>query len=442
MTGGSWPELLIVFVMARVAIKPCRYLPMNILIIRIPSMNIINFRFSALAVVFISLIATGCGGSSKKQSTASSSIVPVASSSVAVVLPSSSATSIVSSSAIASSVASSSVNAVATFKKVNISAPSLSENLIGQLPKHDIWVYLPKAYTASSTPLPVIYYLPGFGDFTMLDVSIPNDMNTVYNSLSPAILVVIHGVNRYGGSFFADSFVTGNWSQFIVKDVVNYMDSNYRTIPHSRARGIAGHSMGGFGVVNLAMRHPEVFGSAFAVAPGLMGSNGLKELQIFDTDQHIKAFIAAMAPIKDLAPAAALSAMDAKMEFHFDIAYGMTFAPSSVPPYFEYPYTLVNNTLVRDEAIWAKWESGFGNVHNEVQEFKGNFAMLRNIGIDCGSSDYYQWIVRGCAYFDSELTAAGIPHVYTTHPGDHQTQLRSRVLTQMLPFFSQHLARE
>lgn len=407
-------------------------------------MNIINLS-SALAVIGISLMVSGCGGGGSKEPTPSSSPSSVSSvlgnSSLAA---SSTAKSSVTSSAVINSsrASSSTANAVATFKKLSIPAPSLAENLIGESVKHDIWVYLPKAYSATSTPLPVIYYLPGFGDSTMLGVSIPGDMNTAYTSLQPSIIVVIHGVNRFAGSFFVDSAVTGKWSDFILKDVVGYMDSNYRTLPHSRSRGIAGHSMGGFGAMNLAMRHPEVFGSVFSLSPGLMGGNGLQELQIFDTEAHIKAFIAAAAPIKNLGAADALTALSGLHDFYFDIAYGMAFAPSLTPPYFEYPYTLVNNSLVRDETIWAKWEAGFGAVHSEVQEFSGNFALLNGIGIDCGVKDEYEWIVRGCAYFDAELTAAGLTHTYTTHNGKHQDELRSRVLTQMLPFFSQHLARE
>ncbi len=120
----------------------------------------------------------------------------------------------------------------------------------------------------------------------------------------------------------------------------------------------------------------------------------------------------------------------------------MAFAPKETPPFFEYPYTLVDNILVRDDAIWAKWEAGFGNVHHEVQEFSENLSSLRAIGIDCGVNEEYQWIKRGCDYMGAELTAADIEHTYTTHAGKHQDQLRSRILNFMLPFFSEHLARE
>ncbi|HWV15891.1 MAG TPA: alpha/beta hydrolase-fold protein [Cellvibrio sp.] len=307
--------------------------------------------------------------------------------------------------------------------------------------QRDIWVYLPKQYFTSNAPLPVVYYLPGYGDTYMLDVEIPQDFDSSLQTLKPMIIVVVSGVNLYWGSFFADSPVIGNWGDFVAKDVVDYVDSNYRTIPHRSSRGLSGHSMGGFGALNLAMRRAEVFGSVFALAPGLVNSTGIADTQMFDSDTHIREMVAATERLAAMQPAAALAEM-ASSHFVFDFAYGMAFAPLLNPPYYEYPYTLNNNVLVRNDSVMAKWESGFGNVHNEIQEFSQNLSSLSGIGIDCGTEDYFKWIVRGCSHFDAELTAAGIPHTYTTHGAGHQDQIRARILTVMLPFFAQHLATE
>ncbi|HEX7773821.1 MAG TPA: alpha/beta hydrolase-fold protein, partial [Pyrinomonadaceae bacterium] len=76
-----------------------------------------------------------------------------------------------------------------------------------------------------------------------------------------------NGANAYKGSFYTNSAVTGNWEDFIVRDLVNYVDSNYRTIRAPQSRGIAGHSMGGYGSVMLGMKHPEIFGAVYALSP-------------------------------------------------------------------------------------------------------------------------------------------------------------------------------
>ena len=404
-------------------------------------MNMIrDFKWlTRLANVFFVLLLVGCGGSKHRDPIVGES--PGASSKNAISSSQTSASAKSSLSSLAASSVKSSVasTGVASFNKVNISAPSLSANLIAEPLNRNLLIYLPKAYYTSTAPLPVIYYLPGFGDQTMLDVAIPEDLNTAFNTLHPSIIVVVEGVNRFAGSFFVDSGTTGNWAQFVLKDVVEYIDNNYRTIPNNKYRGIAGHSMGGFGALNLAMRHPEVFGSVFAISPGLVGSAGIVDTQMFDSPAHIKAFVKSIEPIKALSPADALSALLQNPEY-FDMAYGMAFAPKSTPPFFEYPYSLVNDVLVQDDAILAKWEAGFGAVNSEVSEFSANLASLNGLGLDCGINDEYQWIKRGCDYFDTELSANHIVHTYTTHTGGHQDQLRKRILTVMLPFFSEHFS--
>jgi S-formylglutathione hydrolase FrmB len=41
------------------------------------------------------------------------------------------------------------------------------------------------------------------------------------------------------------------WDAFITHDLVTYVDSHYRTLPHPASRGLAVHSMGGYGALRL-----------------------------------------------------------------------------------------------------------------------------------------------------------------------------------------------
>ena len=68
------------------------------------------------------------------------------------------------------------------------------------------------------------------------------------------------------GSFYGKSVTTGDWEDFVVSELVQYVDSHYRTIPNRASRGLAGHSMGGYGTVRLGMQHPEVFSSFYALS--------------------------------------------------------------------------------------------------------------------------------------------------------------------------------
>ena len=51
---------------------------------------------------------------------------------------------------------------------------------------------------------------------------------------------------------------------FVANDLVKYIDQHYRTIPDTQHRGIGGLSMGGFGAMNIAIHHPDVFGNVMS----------------------------------------------------------------------------------------------------------------------------------------------------------------------------------
>ena len=70
-----------------------------------------------------------------------------------------------------------------------------------------------------------------------------------------------------GYSWSVNSSVTGNWEDFVVKELVPDIDANFRTLANRDSRGIAGDRMGGYGAIRFGMRHPDVFGSVYALHP-------------------------------------------------------------------------------------------------------------------------------------------------------------------------------
>ena len=58
------------------------------------------------------------------------------------------------------------------------------------------------------------------------------------------ILVATAGDSVISGSFYANSPVTGNWEDYVARDLVSYVDANYRTVAGPEARGIMGDWMG------------------------------------------------------------------------------------------------------------------------------------------------------------------------------------------------------
>ena len=329
-----------------------------------------------------------------------------------------------------------------SMNRIEIPAPSLASNLVGEPAERTIYVYLPPSYSTSEKRYPVIYYLPGYGDSSVIGFRLPDDMDSLIESgeVDEMIMVVASGDSRMGGSFYVNSPVTGNWEDFIVNDLVGYVDAHFRTLPQAESRGITGHSMGGFGALNIAMHHPDVFSAVYSMSPGLFDENGLAESFMFARESLIRNFVEYEADLASLSLEDAQRRTFAPPE-QFSLAYGYAFAPNPDrhPPYFDYPYTEVDGELVQDEEIWQMWESGFGGIADEAVQYKENLLKLKGIVVDYGIHDENAWIPKGSEYYGEQLSAAGIPVTVESYDGNHSNQIGQRIREHMLPFFTRLL---
>ena len=60
-----------------------------------------------------------------------------------------------------------------------------------------------------------------------------------------------------------------NWEDYVTKDLIGFVDTNFRTIASREGRAISGKSMGGYGALVLSFRNPELFCSTSSIAGGL-----------------------------------------------------------------------------------------------------------------------------------------------------------------------------
>ncbi len=61
------------------------------------------------------------------------------------------------------------------------------------------------------------------------------------------------------GSYYLNSPYMGNFEDYVVRDIIDYVDANYSTVPDKRYRGLIGGSMGGYGAMVMAIHRPEKF---------------------------------------------------------------------------------------------------------------------------------------------------------------------------------------
>jgi len=104
-------------------------------------------------------------------------------------------------------------------------------------PDRPVNVYLPASYASSpGKRYPVVYLLHGFGgtesEWTRVGPPIKPAMDTLVRAgvVKEMIIVMPNGKNALDGSFYTNSTTTGNWDDFISKELVSYIDKKYRTL--------------------------------------------------------------------------------------------------------------------------------------------------------------------------------------------------------------------
>jgi enterochelin esterase-like enzyme len=325
-----------------------------------------------------------------------------------------------------------------------IDAPSLKNNMIDESLQQEITVFLPKSYEETKKNYPVVYFLPGYDDsFVNYGHVVTRGMSQLIanKKINEMIVVTVNGRNKLKGSFYVNSPVTGNWEDFVVQDVVTYMDENFRTIKQAGSRGIAGHSMGGFGAISIAMHHPEIFGYVYSMSPGLFAAEGIGKINL---DFSVANSYAGKS--KQEARAEYIKEMnDLRWPKNFSFAYGSAFAPD---PEGDAPYikkvsvnSLQNSNYSRDGA-WKAWNAGFGEIADKVDSYETNLKKLKDITIEYGSQDEFAWIPEGCQAFSEELTKKGIKHKLISFEGNHHGQTNDRLIQEVLPFFSDRMSFE
>jgi len=314
---------------------------------------------------------------------------------------------------------------------------ALEGNLLGDSPDRSVIVYLPPSYDENpDRRYPVVYLIHGTnvkngdwigkGNYRLFNIIPGVDRFMAAHPDREMIVVMPNGYHSYEACWYVNSPVTGNWEDFITQELVEYIDSTYRTFPEVAHRGLVGHSMGGTGTMNLAMRHPDVYGAMYAMSGAAdLASHPPEEQSGTYKDEWIKTFF--------------LTERDQFGARGTDpglIALAAAYSPNpDNPPFFvDFPFDVVDGEIKRIDSVWQKWV-----VHDPVVGVDSHQSNLRRLGairLDCGTSD---WLVDGNRVFSQALIDEGIPHVFEEYDGDHLNRVEERIETAVLPFFARVL---
>jgi enterochelin esterase-like enzyme len=320
---------------------------------------------------------------------------------------------------------------------VKVHGRALEGNLSGEPADRDVSIYLPPSYDRESRRrYPVVYLLHGYsltnaywvGDGSQgppsIDVPGAMDRDIASGKSREMILVMPNGDSKYDGSMYSNSVTSGNWEAFIAEDLVSYIDTHYRTIAERAGRGLAGHSMGGYGTIRIGMKRPDVFSSLYILSACCLMN-----------DPAAFARRAAQANAESQSDSSA-TGDNARPRGRFPNVVNAEAAawspnPKNPPNYFDLP----GGEGPLAALVAAKWAAN--SPLAMIDQYIPNLRLYRGIGMDVGTQDGLSVSNRQLA---DVLAAYGIEHSFETYEGDHTNRIAERMEQHVLPFFSAHLA--
>jgi len=307
-------------------------------------------------------------------------------------------------------------------ERIVVHGASLEGNLEGDSPDRSVIVYLPPSYAKTpSKRYPVLYALHGYSinnEKWTTEIKTPQTIEGAFATGTREMIVVIADAQTlHNGSMYSNSATTGNWEDFISRDLVSYIDAHYRTIANRMSRGIAGHSMGGYGTVRIAMRHPDVFSSFYAMSPCCMGTRGAPPPEM---GKKLEAAVAA--------------GESATLDFfsRATLASAAAWSPNpKAPPFY---LDLPTKDRVAQPGVLARWAAN--SPLAMVDQYVANLRRYTAIALDVGDRDGLR---TDTAELHRLLDTYGIANTFELYPGDHVSAVADRMQNHVLPFFSRHL---
>ena len=309
-----------------------------------------------------------------------------------------------------------------TVESPKVPGPSLEGNLEGNATVREAMVVLPPSYkTSPNKRYPVVYYLHGFaidGRNFYNFMKVPEAVAKNAAEGNEFIVVIPDTLTKMGGSMYSSSVTTGDFRKFIAKDLVDYIDKNYRTIATREGRGLAGHSMGGYGTWVIGMSYPEVFDSIWAQSACCVSPR---------TETVESATAMAAVPYEGVD--------ESGFGMRADLASAVAWAPNPKNPPFYVDWPVKDGAI--DPLVIAKWanNSPLAMVASHVGALKSFDA----IGADVGDKD---GLVRDDTLIHEELEKFGIAHEWAIYPGTHTDKIGERFADVVLPFFAKHLDKQ
>jgi len=321
-----------------------------------------------------------------------------------------------------------------------LESDALIGNFIGNTYDRKMQIYTPPGYQNNgTTEYPVVYLLHGFpfSEKTFIDkgvwdewISNPYLFSHEYPDfpeegfrlwidgliesglIEPMIIVMPNAATvPYGFSFYTNSELNGNFEDFIVNDLVSYIDKNYNTIATPAGRAIVGHSQGGYAAFKFGMLHPDVFGIV-ASHSGLLLVDALLEF----------------APFIELENPNGFTGPDSS-KFLTSSMYAMSSAWSpnlnNPPFYVDLPFEFnEDGHLYPVMEVMNRWHQQ--DVFSLLDLYHDDLSTLNGLYFDVGIYDELGTNLTH-PYIVNKLNYYNIDYTFETYEGGHHTNMFERL---------------
>jgi S-formylglutathione hydrolase FrmB len=318
-----------------------------------------------------------------------------------------------------------------TLERIRVHGPALAGTLSNDDATRDVFVYLPPSYSRDGARrYPVVYFLHGYtatAEAYAQLLELPQAADRAIAAGGRELIIVLpDAFTAWSGSMYSNSPTTGDWESYVATDLVAHIDGRYRTLARRESRGLAGHSMGGYGTVRIGMKRPDAFVALYAMSSCCLLIDPASGGDVVMRAARERAGAQGgpeQVPARPNPAAGFANALAAQ-------AAAWAPNPSNPPNFFDVPFK--DGEL--DPLVASKWLANAPLLM--VDQYVPSLARYRAIAIDVGNADP---LGADNVRLHAALTRLQVAHAFEQYEGDHGNRVRERFAAKVLPFFSSHL---
>jgi enterochelin esterase family protein len=309
--------------------------------------------------------------------------------------------------------------AEARLEVVTLASQALKNNPLHDPATRVVPIFLP-AQATNGARLPVVYYLPGYGNASEKFVANSNVWlkftQQIADEVTPVILVIADGRTRWGGSQFLNSPAQGDYADFVCAEVVHAVESRHPIATNGVGRIIGGHSSGGFGALRLGSARQKLYDAVIALSPD----------SDFPTSHLplVKVASVAHAPLADINKMVAGKLPPPKnSDLNYALGLSAAYAPRGWPHRGEIEWLYDAHGKFR-ESVWQRWLDN--DPLTVVQRDSHAFSPRQKIYLEGAAQDEYAANI-GARKIYEVLQTRPSPCTFYEPPGHHSDHVRERL---------------